>query len=240
MADTPPRTLPWYITALPLIVLAFLAGSTVSAILFQGKPLPLIISTMLLTQGLATALSLALLYRAVPRGERAAEAFLRRLRWRDAGDLLRYSALMFLLILPLNVLIQLVMHYLGLEPEGNPLLKKIGDAPWSFVLTAAFLAIVVAPVCEEFLFRVVLFRSLENRLGQRLAIVMTSLIFSLVHFIPVHIPGLFVLALLLQVALLRTRHLLVPIIMHAVFNAFAFGMLIVVRLYYPELLDQML
>jgi len=49
---------------------------------------------------------------------------------------------------------------------------------------AAFLALVVAPVTEEFFFRGMLFRSVRDRRGFLVGALVSSLVFGLFHFIP--------------------------------------------------------
>lgn len=80
------------------------------------------------------------------------------------------------------------------------------------------LAVGVAPLAEEALFRGVLLPLMTRTLGARVGIALNALLFALIHF---HLPSLlplFVLALALALAYIYTRSLIVPVVMHALFN----------------------
>ena len=81
------------------------------------------------------------------------------------------------------------------------------------------MAVVVAPLAEEFIFRGYLYAAAKKYTGPFAALVVTSLLFAVVHGHAFSIPALFTLAVCLGLAYERTGSLLVPMIMHAVFNA---------------------
>jgi hypothetical protein len=68
-----------------------------------------------------------------------------------------------------------------------------------------YLVIVVgAPIAEELFFRGLLLRSLARRFDDVAAIVVSALVFSLTHFKPAQIPGLFVVGTVFAVLTRRT------------------------------------
>lgn len=80
-------------------------------------------------------------------------------------------------------------------------------------------ATVVAPVVEEFLFRGYLYGVMRRYLGLGAGLVLNSALFAAIHL---HVPSLgalFVLAVCLTLAYEATGSLLVPMAMHALFNA---------------------
>jgi len=80
------------------------------------------------------------------------------------------------------------------------------------------LAVAVAPVAEEALFRGVALPFLSKRFGIRPAVLVVALVFAAVHMhLPSAIP-LFVMALTFAMAYVRTGSLVVPVVMHAMFN----------------------
>ncbi|MFH7244435.1 MAG: CPBP family intramembrane glutamic endopeptidase [Spirulina sp.] len=81
-----------------------------------------------------------------------------------------------------------------------------------------FSVVVVAPVTEEFLFRGILFHRWAVKWGVRTAMVMTSILFGLLHS---NLIGLFVFGVVMSLLYLTTRSLLVPIAAHALNNALA-------------------
>jgi membrane protease YdiL (CAAX protease family) len=86
-------------------------------------------------------------------------------------------------------------------------------------LSVLVMAVVVAPVAEEVIFRGYLYPIGKTRIGSFLSLVATSLLFAVLHGHMASIPALFTLAMCLGLAYEKTGSLLVPMIMHAIFNA---------------------
>jgi len=85
-----------------------------------------------------------------------------------------------------------------------------------------YLVIVVgAPFAEELFFRGLLLRSLARRFDDVTAIAFSALLFSLSHFKPAQIPGLFVVGTMLAVLTRRGGRLGPAIVAHMAFNATA-------------------
>jgi len=81
------------------------------------------------------------------------------------------------------------------------------------------LAIVIAPLAEEFFFRGFLYGVLKRYAGALPALVFTGVAFAVIHL---HVPSLlplFLLACVLTLAYELSGSLLVPMTMHALFNA---------------------
>jgi membrane protease YdiL (CAAX protease family) len=81
------------------------------------------------------------------------------------------------------------------------------------------LAIVIAPLAEEFFFRGFLYGVLKRYAGALPALVFTGVAFAVIHL---HVPSLlplFLLACVLTLAYELSGSLLVPMAMHALFNA---------------------
>ena len=81
-------------------------------------------------------------------------------------------------------------------------------------------AVLLAPILEELVFRGVLYRMLCDRLGSAWpAAVVSGCAFGLIHFpSPQTVPPLIVLGIALSWIYTRTGSLLVPILLHAIFN----------------------
>lgn len=103
------------------------------------------------------------------------------------------------------------------------MIRQNSDDPWTWVII--FTAILGAAVIEELIFRAFVQTALLRMMGSAwLAVIITSVVFALVHrvggAVPWHaIPALFVLGLAIGVAYERFKGLGVPIAMHAGFNA---------------------
>jgi membrane protease YdiL (CAAX protease family) len=89
-------------------------------------------------------------------------------------------------------------------------------------LWLAALAVVAAPIFEEFIFRGLIFGGLRRSLGFGAAGVASAAIFAIVHP-PVSVVPVFVLGLCTALIYERTRMLAAPMIVHAVYNAAVIG-----------------
>lgn len=113
------------------------------------------------------------------------------------------------------------------QSEPDKVLEKLGAKEGAALLIAsAALTCVVAPICEEMLFRGFIFTSLRNWRGPWPAAVLTALIFGLVHVASA--PGVDLLPLaalgLILCLLYRATGSLYPCIAaHAINNSIAFG-----------------
>lgn len=94
------------------------------------------------------------------------------------------------------------------------------------IVLLVLMVVVGAPVIEELFFRGLLMRSLQARLNDGLALVLSSLFFAFVHFQPLQIPGLFVFGLIVGTCAQRTGRLGMSILAHSAFNATAVVMLL--------------
>jgi membrane protease YdiL (CAAX protease family) len=88
----------------------------------------------------------------------------------------------------------------------------------SVVYITIGLAVVVAPVAEEMIFRGYIYGVLKGRVGGVAAAVVSALLFAGMHVNVGSLAPLFVLALCLTVAYEATGSLLVNIFMHGLFN----------------------
>ncbi|TWI63551.1 hypothetical protein IP91_03522 [Pseudoduganella lurida] len=89
-----------------------------------------------------------------------------------------------------------------------------GIAPWLLLAVAC----VAAPLCEEFIFRGLLFGGLRRSLPRAAAMAASAALFAVVHP-PLSMLPVFVLGLCTAYAFDRQRGLLAPAIAHAVYNA---------------------
>lgn len=95
--------------------------------------------------------------------------------------------------------------------------QTIGLGGWAIMST-----VVAAPILEEVLFRGVIFESCRERLGKGGAVLLSALLFGLIHGIPVQIVNAFVVGLILGYIYLRTRSLMSVIVLHAINNGLAY------------------
>jgi membrane protease YdiL (CAAX protease family) len=86
-------------------------------------------------------------------------------------------------------------------------------------------AVVIAPLAEEVLFRGILYPAIKGFGHPRLALWSTSLVFAMIHFNALSFIPLVVLAIVLVKLYEKTGNLLACIACHAAFNTFNFVML---------------
>ncbi|WP_229258313.1 CPBP family intramembrane glutamic endopeptidase [Duganella rivi] len=80
------------------------------------------------------------------------------------------------------------------------------------------LAVIAAPLCEEFIFRGLIYGGLRRSMKAAPAMVMSAAVFAVVHP-PISMLPVFVLGLCAAWAYERSKTLLAPMLVHAVYNA---------------------
>ena len=88
----------------------------------------------------------------------------------------------------------------------------------SVIIGMSLLAVVVAPLTEELIFRAGLFRYLRTRIPRPAAIVLPALLFGSLHANLVAFVPLVLLGVVFALAYERTGRIWVPIVAHALFN----------------------
>ncbi len=168
----------------------------------------------------AIAISLGLLYAFNQRleGVGSVQWFAPTSKIRQIGvSIAGYSAFIPLAVLSLSCLV-LVNPALPSE-QTNPILDSPPQSRLD-LLVSFLLAVVCAPIIEEFLFRGVLFQVLWQRTGRMwLSAVVSGFLFAVIH--PQFLAGIvpvFLLGVILAVVYAHTRSLLPCILMHAYNN----------------------
>ncbi|MGB0579942.1 MAG: lysostaphin resistance A-like protein [Limisphaerales bacterium] len=136
-----------------------------------------------------------------------------------------------LIATPVVMILQAVIARLitkpGAAPEVQQIVRTIEQTTSiDQLFFYAFLAIMLAPVIEELLFRGILYRSIKAAGHPHIALWGTSLTFGVIHASQLAIIPLTVLALLLAKLYDRTENILAPILAHATFNAVNFLILL--------------
>lgn len=122
-----------------------------------------------------------------------------------------------------------VLERLGEEAAAQPLLEAFPGPGSPDLPLAALMAVAVVPLLEETLFRGFLQPLLVQNLNDAAGVVLTSLLFALLHGTSAFLP-IFCLSLLLGGVMLRTQRLPVVWGLHALHN----GLVLVVALLVPQ------
>ncbi len=237
MASAPMRPYPGILAAVGLCLAVVLLQ--VGLGLAFGAALPALgLSLPLLgVIGIANTLAFALVICwAVWRGGR---------RWTEA---LPFRAVRPVLYLPLAVML---IGFGILASELDNLTRAV--APMPEQVAAAFekiakggvasliTVIAVAPITEELFFRGIILQGFLARYGVQTALVVSALIFGLVHLNPYQFFSAFILGMVLGWVFLRTRSLWPCLAGHAIFNGHSFVIVALVpfniRGYNPETVD---
>jgi uncharacterized protein len=142
-----------------------------------------------------------------------------RIRLRDAKALVVGAMLEVVLTFALFPILELDPHAKNQQLLTD--LKSHQDA--GTVILFVIGAVILAPIVEELLFRGVLLRSLLRKLPPATAILISAVVFALVHYLGdpntlPFLPALAGLGVVLAVAALRTGDLSTSMFIHAGFN----------------------
>lgn len=174
-------------------------------------------------QGAAIALTIPFTHQ---QGASLRDAFGLSSNWKRAA---LYGVLVSITFLPVGLGLQWasaeIMNYFGHKAVTQAPVEALEISRGWFDRSAlAFVAIVLAPIAEETLFRGILYPAIKQRGFPRLALWGTSLAFAAIHFnLPTFVP-LLVLALALTWLYETTDNLLAPIVAHGCFNALNFAL----------------
>lgn len=131
-------------------------------------------------------------------------------------------------LIPVFSVLLLTMPLRSLETT-HPFLQLLNDQGGA-VFTAVFVAaVVVAPVMEELVFRVILQSSLIRWCGPEIGITVTAILFAAVHGFPDSL-GLLPLAFILGYVYHQRRSFISVVLLHALFNAFNIALLVLQKL----------
>ena len=132
----------------------------------------------------------------------------------------------------LNIGILALMKKLHWPVSEDPMTHWLLTAPPYILLLLTFGAVVIAPVAEEIMFRLVLYNTFRQFFGKRFANLSTSLLFAVFHLRPEQVIPLFILALILQKSLNRSQNILLPITIHSLFNGVMITLALIARYYH--------
>jgi membrane protease YdiL (CAAX protease family) len=145
------------------------------------------------------------------------------------SNVLQSGAVTFLISLPFLLLSaniwELVLKQFNLPTERQSLIAMFANAESPLLLVIMILlAIIIAPLTEELVFRAGLFRFLRGRVPRWVALAAPGLIFASLHVNWSTLEGLtslaplVVLAVMFSLAYERTGNIGTPIVAHALFN----------------------
>jgi membrane protease YdiL (CAAX protease family) len=148
------------------------------------------------------------------------------LRLPSLTDILLALPLAFALAVINDQLTNLVNLFFPLDEEFQrrmvELLRTTGSVDWAVKILGIGIG---AAVSEELLFRGFILRGFEQRLRRSTAIILAALLFAAMHMIPQGIPSYFLAGVVLGIVAIATRSILVPMVVHLIFNMSALALL---------------
>jgi membrane protease YdiL (CAAX protease family) len=137
---------------------------------------------------------------------------------------LTYAGFMYLISIAYGIIDTYILQNNTVNANQQELIKIAGDYPVVFLI----LAVIIAPLIEELIFRYYLYKKLEKR-GFLLALVVSTFLFSIIHILPSLTTGTFLTdiatlpayllpSLVFAIAYYQTGKLAVPIFAHFAFN----------------------
>ncbi|MDD5071057.1 MAG: type II CAAX endopeptidase family protein [Candidatus Omnitrophica bacterium] len=123
-----------------------------------------------------------------------------------------------------------ILNLINTESTINPAIEImliLKDNQYMTVLF--FLVVFIGPIAEELLFRGILYNHLRRKNSYLFSAIISSLIFSLIHRIPINILPLFVISLSISYVYEKTHNLSSAIIFHSLHNFLNFTALLVMK-----------
>jgi membrane protease YdiL (CAAX protease family) len=121
-----------------------------------------------------------------------------------------------------------LIHSLGGNAETQQAVQLFIEAEGIIeVVSLCILAVLVAPIIEEFIYRGFLYPIIKYHLGRGLALGMTSILFGISHAHWLSILPLTALGVVLALLYDQTGRLGYPILLHSVFNSVTCAVILV-------------
>ena len=106
----------------------------------------------------------------------------------------------------LNMIIFLIIPPQPTKSTLSPLLLLISSG-------------IIGPIYEEILFRYLLYNRLNKKYNSKKAILVTTIIFAIIHLSAIKIIYAFILGLVINIAYEKNQHILAPILIHMAANS---------------------
>jgi len=215
-SDSAPQPHRWGLGAFVLVELVYLAVSASLAVFWIGtRPVSAGTLALALVIPTATAAGLAMLITQL-RGNGPCTDLRLGWSWRGLRLGLTFGFGGLLVTIPASVVYASIVG-----PGANSTVGRVFGGhrtSWPWAVAVFLIVVVIAPLCEEIIFRGLLWGALDRRWGQWVAMVFTTLVFALAHLEFTRAPLLVVVAIPLALARWYSGGLLASIVAHQVTN----------------------
>lgn len=104
-------------------------------------------------------------------------------------------------------------------PEFQTVVLLFRDGDTALKLAVAGAAVIMAPLCEEVVYRGFVYRILKLYTGRVLAVILSAMLFSVIHGALVQALPLFIFGVVQCLVYEKARTLWVPILVHMIYNS---------------------
>jgi membrane protease YdiL (CAAX protease family) len=236
--QAPRNEVTWNIWAIvkSIVIFIFLYSTALWTIYFLGKRLPMLrehLAIRLLTDGGLKALVCFWIY-IMLRREYGAHLSNMGIRLPGIGKALLYAFLGYISILCVVYVAGLAWSSLGehlaIKEKVNPVVTLLlTERSRSVILTTLFMVVVLAPLTEEFYFRVLTFCALRKSFGFWASAAISSLYFALIHLNFYSVVPIFILGVFLAYIYERTQSFASAVFVHALHNGIQVSLFLSVR-----------
>jgi membrane protease YdiL (CAAX protease family) len=237
----PSSRVPWSVREGLLLVAAFIlvhqAVAVIVSAVLPGQAYPAV------SLGVASGVLLMLLCFLLRAWSKSASGAFRviGLQVPPLGPAIRRSIVPLLLaivVLPAYMIARAgMLQYMDIAPVQQPIVTRLktlhGEGQVAHLCVLVFLAVAVAPLVEELVFRGMLYLPLRGRVGPVPAAAVVSAVFAALHWGSAALVEnlavmgyLIILALILTALMEAARTMLAPILAHAAHNAVMIGLIL--------------
>ncbi len=214
--DSVPPPHRWGLGAFLLVELVYLLASASFAVVLIGAG-PLSAGKLALALAVPTVIAagLAMLITKL-RGNGPRTDLRLRWSWRGLRLGLMFGFGGLLVTIPASLVYTAIVG-----PDANSAVGRIFGGvrtSWPWAVAVFLIVVLVAPLCEEIVYRGLLWGAVDRRWGQWVALVVTTVVFALAHFEFTRAPLLAVVAIPIALARLYSGALLASVVAHQVTN----------------------
>jgi len=120
---------------------------------------------------------------------------------------------------------ELLSGFLNIE-KSSINKQLLSDNLWLNILQFKIVASLLVPITEELIFRGLIFKFIRQHKGFIFSVIISSLVFSVLHFSLEMLPFTFVLGVVTAFAFEKTNSLVYPILIHMLVNGLASSILL--------------
>lgn len=124
------------------------------------------------------------------------------------------------------MIINLVFH---IELESQEILDMFLEGSWLSIIALSILTVIIAPVLEEFIFRHVIYGRISKKTGKIAAAIMSSLLFSLLHYNLAGVVAFFAVGIY-NCYLYEKYGYRAAVLNHSIFNLSSTAMIIIIKM----------